>query len=150
MATTDDRGSRKWRSRLPKWLSTWLRMRELNRDVRELDDHYRPLAAKATGNDKQRILSEWSFETGWPRSELGVLESERLRRLADRHLVDSPRYEQDDQTGDWYIPDGPRMELRRRIRDARRATVGHWIQAIAMPLIGLLGSLSAVISLLLR
>ena len=132
------------------WLTRWLRVRALRGDVRELDDHFRSLAANTTGNEEQAILTEWEFELRWPRNELAQLESARLRRLAYRWNVDSPSSVQDDQTGHWYIPDEPRKKLRREIRDARRESIRWWIQVVVMPLIALLSSATALISLFFR
>ena len=59
---------------LPDWFTTWRRARKLGRDIRELAREYRPLVEKAERekdwNEKQRVLSEWSFESRWPESEL--------------------------------------------------------------------------------
>ncbi len=61
---------RSWRSWLPDWLMTRLRVRKLRRDKRKLDNHFGPLAAEATGHKEQAILVEWSYEAQWPESEL--------------------------------------------------------------------------------
>ena len=135
------------RSWLPDWLWTQLRIRKLQRDVRKLDNHYRPLASDAKGDDKQAILSEWEFEELWLRSELAQHESDKLRKLAHRWNVDTPSSESDPRTGRRYIPNALRAKLRREIRDVRRESVGWWIQVVVMPLIALVSSVTALVSL---
>ena len=138
---------------LPEWLTTWRRARKLARDIRDLENEYRPLVEKAEREkdwkEKQRVLSEWSFESRWPESELGVVESRRLRRLAERWNVDSPALEQDDQTGDWYVPDALRRKMRREIIAARRESIRWWVQVLVMPLMAVLSTTTALIALLL-
>ena len=63
---------------LPDWLRTRLRIRKLRRNIRELENHFEPLAADAKGDHEQAILTEWSFEARWPESE--------LRRTPGQHL----------------------------------------------------------------
>ena len=133
---------------MPDWLRTRLRIRKLRRNIRELENHFEPLAADAKGDHEQAILTEWSFEARWPESELAQHESVKLRKLARRWNVDTPSSEQDHQTGHWYIPDAQRAKLRRDIRDARRESVQWWIQVAVMPLIALVSSVTALISLL--
>ena len=140
-------------SMVPEWLTTWRRARKLARDIRELGNEYRPLVEKAERekdwDEKQRVLSEWSFESRWPESELGVLESRRLRRLAERWNVDSPTLEQDDQTGEWYVPDALRRKMRREIIAARRESIRWWVQVLVMPLMAVLSTTTALIALIL-
>ena len=137
------------RTLLPKWFTMWLRARKLRCEIRELDKRYRPLVEEAEAeqerDEKERILSEWQFELRWPESRLAVLDSRRLTRRALRWNIDSPAVEQDDQTGDWYIPDTRRRKLRREIITARRETVHWWIQVLVMPLLALVGSTTALI-----
>ena len=127
-----------------------LRVRKLRLEIRELDNHFEPLATKATGREQEAIMGEWSHEAQWPRSELAQIESARLRRLAHCWNLEVPPNEQDDQTGRRYITDGPRRKLRREIRDARRESIRWWIQVVVLPLIALLSSIVAVISLFFR
>ena len=142
---------RSWPSWLPDWLTRRLHVRKLRRDVREVDSHYRPLAAAETMWDKkQAIEAEWSFEAAWPANELAVLESARLRRLADRWDIDTPSSKPDRQTGHRYIPDEQRRKMRREIRDARRESTRWWIQVVVVPLIALVSSVTALIALLYR
>ena len=84
---------------MPDWLRTRLRIRKLRRNIRELENHFEPLAADAKGDHEQAILTEWSFEARWPESELAQHESVKLRKLARRWNVDTPSSEQDHQTG---------------------------------------------------
>ena len=114
--------------------------------VRELDRSFAPEAAKARGEEKQAILAEWGYEVSVPNAELAQLESVQLRSLARRWYVDCPSQERDYQTGTFYIPDSLRMKLRRDIRDARRESIRWWVQVFVMPLIGLLGVITALIS----
>ena len=137
------------RTLLPNWFTMWLRARKLRCEIREFEKHYRPLVENAEAererDEKERILSEWQFESRWPESTLAVLESRRLTRRALRWNIDSPAFEQDNQTGDWYIPDTRRRTLRREIIAARRETVHWWIQVLVMPLLALVGSTTALI-----
>ena len=138
---------------LPKWFTTWCRVRKLRRKIYEFANEYRPLVEKAERerdeNEKQRVLSEWSFESRWPESELGVLETRRLRRRADRWNVDSPALEQDDQTGDWYVPDTLRRKMRREIIATRRESIRWWVQVLVMPLMAVLSTTTALIAVIL-
>ena len=135
------------RSRLPDWLTTWSRGRELRRAVREIDDRFKPLADRARGEEQQAILAEWAFNLEWPNSKLAELETRRLRRLALRWHVDSPSPEHDYDHGCWYIPDEPRKRLRRDIREARREIIRWWIQVVVVPLMILVSAATALISL---
>ena len=132
---------------LPNWLRTQLHLQKLRRDIRELDKHFRPLAADAKGDHEQDILSKWSFEEEWPKSELAEHESAKLCKLARRWNVDTPSSESDPRTGRWYIPDAQRVQMRREIRDVRRESVKWWIQVVVMPLIALVSSVTALISM---
>ena len=138
---------RTWRSWLPSWLAASFRARDIRRAAQDLDRHYRPLADKARGQEQHDIVAEWHFESQWPISELGELETERLRRLAHRWNVDCPPPEENRDTGRVYIPDDLRRNLRRDIRDARRESIRWWIQVVVMPLIALLGVTTALLSL---
>ena len=142
--------NKSWCSWLPDWLRTRLLTRKLQRNIRELDNHFRPLVADAEVDRKREILDEWSFEAQWPKSELAELESAKLRRLAHRWNVDRPSSELDHQTGRRYIPDAQRAKLRRETRDARRESVRWWIQVVVMPLIALVSSATALIALFYR
>ena len=135
--------SRRWW--LPNWLRAQLHLQKLRREIRELDKHYGPLAADAKGDHEQDILSQWSFEEQWPKSELAEHESAKLRKLAHRWNVDTPSSESDPRTGRWYIPDAQRVQMRREIRDARRESVKWWIQVIVIPLIALISALTTLI-----
>ena len=135
-------------TRLPDWLTTWRRKRTLKRFIRKLEDEFRPQLAKAGGHEEQALLSELVFELQDPQSELANLETARLRRRAHRWNVDPPDSEFDHQTGRWYIADAPRRQLRRDIRDARRASIQWCIQVVVMPLIALLGVTIGLIGLL--
>ena len=114
-----------------------------------MDRYFAPLVAKASGDEEQAVLAKWSFEVQEPKSKLGQLETARLRRLADRFLLDCPSSEQNRDTGLFYIPDLLRRKLKREIRDARRERVRWWVQAVVMPLIGLLGVTAALLSVYL-
>ncbi len=135
-------------ARLPDWLTTWCRKRKLKRSIRELEDDFRPQLAKAGGHEEQELLSELVFELQDPQSELAMLETARLRSRAHRWNVDPPASELDHRTGRWYIPEAPRRQLRRDIRDARRAGIQWWIQVVVTPLIALLGVTIGLIGLL--
>lgn len=144
-----DRLERSWRSWLPTCPPAWLRARGIRREIRDLDRYYGSLVAKARGDEEQALLAEWSFEVQEPQSRLGQLETDPLRRLAERFLLDCPSSEQNRDTGLFYIPDALRRKLKREIRDARRERVRWWVQAVVMPLIGLLGVAAALLSVYL-
>ena len=74
--------SRRWW--LPNWLRTQLHLKKLQREIRELDEHYGPLAADAKGDHEQDILSRWSFEEQWPKSELGRVNTNEESRRSGR------------------------------------------------------------------
>ncbi len=84
------------------------------------------------------------------RTKLAQFESARLRRLAQRWNVDTPSSEMDDQTGHWYIQYAERRKLRCDIQLARRESIRWWIQVVVMPLIALVTSAIALISLFFR
>ena len=147
MAGPSQTSQRAW---LPHWLVTWFRARKLRHLVREVDSGFAPRAAKARGDERQAILSQWSFEVNPSNAELAQIESVRLRRLAYRWHLDCPSQERDYQTGLFYIPDALRIKLRREISAARRESIRWWVQVLVMPLIGLLGVLTAVLSVFSR
>lgn len=146
-ADTTDNLSRSW---VPNRVTTWRRVRRLRRQLRDLEEHYQPLLEDASGDNEQRLLSEWDYESQWAESELARYESANLRKLADRWSVEAPASEQDMRTGEWYIPHAGRLKLRREIRDAKRESIRWWIQVVVTPLIALVSSIVALISLLAR
>ena len=120
-------------------MKTWRRKRALGCDIRELEDDFRPKIANASGDEEQHLLSILMFKLGEPQGELAQLETERLRRLAHRWNVCTPRPELDHRTGRWYIPDEPRRQLWCDIVDARRKSFQWWVQVVVMPMITLFG-----------
>ena len=138
-----------WRFWTPRRFRTWLRKRGLRRNLDYLRREYEPKFDAATGYDKQALLAEWSFEASWSESELAAIESERLQGQAARWNIPCPALVQHHNTGVWHIEDSARMQLKREIRDARREGIRWWIQVVVVPLIALVSSITALVSLLL-
>jgi hypothetical protein len=84
--------SKFWQSWRPGWVRDWLRTRRLKRTARELDDHYRPFVAEASGDTEQGLVSEWMYQTDWPRNELAEIETSKLVKRAKRWLVEVPEW----------------------------------------------------------
>ena len=139
-----------WLSWRPDWLRTWWRVRALRRNLNELRDDYGPKVDAANGDAEQALLAEWSFEAAWPESELAQIESAKLHRQAYRWNIEAPASSQDTQTGHWYIAHAARTALKREIRDARRESIRWWVQVVVMPLIALVSSVTALISVFYR
>ena len=125
-------------------------MRALRKSISDLRDDFGPKVDAARGHEEQHLLAEWSFEAAWPESELAQIETARLSRQAYRWNIDVPASTQDHQTGHWYIEDAERRKLKRAIRDARREGIRWWVQVLVMPLIALISSITALVSLFYR
>jgi hypothetical protein len=136
---------------LPEWLKTRRRVRQIRKQIRDIEASYREQlkAAGADPNDDAH-MSELYSELEWPDSELAQIESVRLRRLAERWNIEAPNYTEDSRTGHWTIPYKDRRKLKREIRDARREAIRWWIQVAVMPLIALVSSITALTALFYR
>ena len=119
----------------PGWMKDWRRERHLRRELRELKAHYEPQVDKATEYaEEQALLAEWHFEAQVPESQLAILESRKLRRIALRWQIDVPPSERDDLSGLMFIPDKKRDEVWSKIYYARRENRHWWIRWVVVPL----------------
>lgn len=120
----------------PHWMKDWSRERRLRRELRDLRAHYEPQVNKAKNYaDEQALLSEWLFEARGPESQLAILESRKLRRIAVHWQIDVPPNELDDRYGLMVIPDEKRRQVWSKIHYARRENRHWWIRWVVVPLI---------------
>lgn len=125
-------------------------MRALRKSISDLRDEFGSRVNAAKGDEEQNLLAEWSFEAAWPETELAEIETGKLSSQAYRWNIDVPASIEDHRTGYSYIPDAERRKLKRAIRDARRESIRWWVQVLVVPLIALVSSVTALVSLFYR
>jgi hypothetical protein len=144
------------KARLVSWapdrVLEWRRRRALRREIMRLDGECEKEVQAAHVNEKMEIYSRWDFDTGWSRAELGELETERLRRRAERRGLEIP---QDDvwwikhlETNTKYLTPTARARVKRMIRQDRRESAKWWVDVLSPVLGALTGLIGALIGLL--
>jgi biopolymer transport protein ExbB/TolQ len=141
----------------------WRAERKDAKALKELRQKYKPeldAAEKKGWEDQQGELSAYRFETDLIngaeclRTELLVKKARRLGVAVPPH---PPRYEENDSwnfnrsTGDQTLSTEAESRLTREIRKEEIERLQHqmrWVSQVAIPVIGLIGSLMGLISLI--
>jgi len=113
---------------------------------------------KKNHEEVETINSEFSFEKGLIDDEIGWLETLSLQNEAERIGIPFPRFS--DQDGSWQEGSKPntvhlsvkaRAEIRTQIRREKRERLENkmlWISHVLLPIIGLIGAIMGLISLM--
>lgn len=110
------------------------------------------LVAAKTDSDEHLIDQEWTHRLEDDSTDLGLLETELLKRLAARWRVDIPpeAWVQNLYQTARYISPPAQRKLCRELEIAKREWIRFTVQAVVMPLIAVLSLVVALIALWTR
>jgi len=136
------------------WRTRWRRNR--------LSKFYSRLIAKAARaknrDEEDKLICEFMFEKNLVDGEIALLETLKLQNEAERLDVPFPHYsenrnawEQGFKPGTYRLSVRARTDLRSQIRKEKRERLENhmlWASHVIMPIIGLIGAVMALLSLI--
>jgi hypothetical protein len=136
----------------------WKRIRSLKRELKEIDQEYRPrFRAVKTEEDSRALMSEYDAVAGETVSNIEIIRTRKLSNRCEKFGIDLMPFEEDWDihpfTRRSYVSVTGHAKYNRRITDARFAYWKRWVDIVAPTasvIISLLALVIAAIAIYLQ